>query len=238
MASKISALKIIPQTNKLNTASVIFFHGSGDTGPGILDWIKFLIGEFPSSYIKFLFPTAPMRPYTPLGGARSHVWFDRSDITPDVPEHIETVEAMGIEVTKLIQQEVKGGIPLDRIIVGGFSMGGALALHTAYRFSPGLAGVFALSSFLNEDSAVFRALAAPGDDNRSAKEPPPLFMCHGDRDTLVPMVWGKDTYDRLAQFGIQGTFHPIKNTLHELKKQEILDLLAWIKKILPDEKSV
>lgn len=239
MTSKISALKIIPQINKLNTASVIFFHGSGDTGPGILEWIKFLIGEFPSTYIKFLFPTAPMRAYTPLGGERSHVWFDRYDITPDVAEHGETLEAMGIEVTRLIQQEVKGGIPLDRIIVGGFSMGGALALHTAYRFSPGLAGVFALSSFLNEDSAVYRTIVtSSGDDNKTAKQSPPLYMCHGDRDTLVPMAWGKNTYEQLTKLGIQGNFHPIRNTLHELKKQELLDLFAWIKKILPDEKSV
>lgn len=103
-------------------------------------------------------------------------------------------------------------------------MGGALALHTAYRFSPGLAGVFTLSSFLNNNSAVFSELKSPGT---------PLYMCHGDRDTMVPISWGQKTFKDLTHLGIQGEFIPVKNTLHELKQSEIKGLFEWIQKMIP-----
>lgn len=103
-------------------------------------------------------------------------------------------------------------------------MGGALALHTAYRFNPGIAGVFTLSSFLNKNSAILA--------NPKALETP-LYMCHGDRDTLVPISWGQKTYKDLSQLGINAEFIPLRNTMHELKKNEIVDLLRWIQKTLP-----
>ncbi|XP_017776368.1 PREDICTED: lysophospholipase-like protein 1 [Nicrophorus vespilloides] len=232
MAGKISAMKIIKQTNKVNTASVIFFHGSGDTGPGVLEWMKFLIGDFSQPHIKFLFPSAPMRPYTPLNGAQSNVWFDRLNITPDAPEHTQTLDSIGEEVKKLIQAEVNSGVPLDKIIVGGFSMGGALALHTAYRTIPGLAGVFALSSFLNKDSLVYDVLRKNGPSKT------PLYMFHGDRDTLVPNTWGLESFNNLTELGVKGEYVQLKNTLHELKKHELELLISWIRKLLPYEKAV
>jgi len=231
MNGKIIVQKVIRQTNKVNTASVIFFHGSGDSGPGIYDWIEFLIGNISTPHIKYLFPTAPSRPYTPLNGQPSNVWFDRLNITPDVPEHTQTLESIGEEVKKLIDAEVKSGIPLDKIIVGGFSMGGALALHTAYRWVPGLGGVFALSSFLNENSAVYDAL-------KQSPSNVPLLMFHGDRDTLVPAAWGKTTFDKLTELGINGNYKLLRNTMHELKKEEMKSLFEWIKNILPYEKEV
>lgn len=107
-------------------------------------------------------------------------------------------------------------------------MGGALALHTAYRFNPGLAGVFTLSSFLNNNSAVF---------NEPKALETPLYMCHGDRDTLIPISWGQQTYKNLTKIGINGKFIPVKNTMHELKKNEIEGLFQWIENILPSLES-
>ncbi|KAJ8951016.1 hypothetical protein NQ318_006401 [Aromia moschata] len=224
----LGGVHIIKQSNKVNSASVIFLHGSGDTGKGILNWIQFLLGDFSLPHINFYFPTAPLRPYTPLQGELSNVWFDRYSITPDVPEHKETLDEAGGEIRSLIQKIGDGGIPQNRIIIGGFSMGGALALHTAYRFNPGLAGVFTLSSFLNDQSAIF---------SEAKSLETPLYMCHGDRDTLVPISWGQKTYKDLTQLGINAEFVPIKNTLHELKRQEIKDLFDWIQKILPPQES-
>nr|WCC58208.1 carboxylesterase [Pharsalia antennata] len=220
----LGTLHLVKQSNKISSASVIFLHGSGDTGQGLLNWIKFLIGDFSLPHINFYFPTAPLRSYTPLQGELSNVWFDRYDITPDVPEHKETLESIGSEMKILINKIVESGVSLNRIVIGGFSMGGALALHTAYHFNPGLAGVFTLSSFLNNNSAVFsepKALETP------------LYMCHGDRDTLVPISWGQKTHKDLTKTGISGEFIPVKNTMHELKKHEIVALLKWIEKILP-----
>ncbi|CAH1159473.1 unnamed protein product [Phaedon cochleariae] len=219
-------LHVIKQSNKVCSASVIFLHGSGDTGQGLLNWVKFLIGDAATHpHIKFYFPTAPLRPYTPIQGELSNVWFDRYSITPDVPEHQETLESAGEAIKNLIEDiSKKDNVPLNRIVVGGFSMGGALALHTAYRFVPGLAGVFTLSSFLNNNSALL---------NNAKHLDIPLYMCHGDRDSMVPISWGQKTYRDLTQLGIKADFITIKNTMHELKKHEILGLYEWLQKIVP-----
>ncbi|XP_030763560.1 lysophospholipase-like protein 1 [Sitophilus oryzae] len=214
----------ISQTNKLCSASVIFLHGSGDTGQGFLNWIKFLIGDFASPHINFYFPTAPLRPYTPLGGELSYVWFDRYNITPEVPEHIETLTDIGSSIKTLVNDIVQSGVPLHRIIIGGFSMGGALALHSAFRFNPGFAGVFALSSFLNKNSAVYSELKA---------ENTPLYMAHGEKDTMVPITWGQKTFEELTKLNVKGEFVPLVYTLHELKKSELEGLFKWINKTLP-----
>ncbi|KAG5895629.1 hypothetical protein JTB14_017738 [Gonioctena quinquepunctata] len=175
--------------------------------------------------IPFYFPTAPLRPYTPLHGELSNVWFDRYSITQDVQEHSETLEDAGSQIKKLVDEIMKNdGVPLNRIVIGGFSMGGALALHMAYRFTPGLAGVFTISSFLNNNSAVI---------NEGRRFDTPLYMCHGDRDSLVPISWGHKSHQELTKLGVQGEFVTIKNTMHELKKHEILGVFDWIQKILP-----
>nr|CAD7576672.1 unnamed protein product [Timema californicum] len=205
----------------------------GDTGNGVKKWVQFLLQDestFP--HIRVVFPTAPFRPYTPLGGERSNVWFDRVDISPQVPEHIESVDNMARELVNLIQQEVSSGVPLNRIIVGGFSMGGAMALHLGYRFLPQVAGVFALSSFLNEKSAIYEVLSRRTIEEKQHNLPP-LFMCHGDRDMLVPIKWGHETCDKLSKLGLDTHFHKVTNALHELKRTELKQLYDWVKTRLP-----
>ena len=110
---------------------------TGDTGKGCLEWVKFLIEDLVYPHLRFLFPTAPLRHYTPLGGEvltfisylfkkviifiliqLSNVWFDRYEISPKVREHGDTLAAIEIEINQLIDEEVKNGIPLNRIIVG------------------------------------------------------------------------------------------------------------------------
>ncbi|XP_066254939.1 lysophospholipase-like protein 1 [Euwallacea similis] len=214
----------IPQTSKVASASVIFLHGSGDTGQGFLNWVKFLIGDFKSPHTSFYFPTAPLRPYTPLKGESSYVWFDRYSITPDVPEHIETLNDAGEQIKLLVDDIVASGVPLNRIIIGGFSMGGALALHSAFRYAPGLGAVFALSSFLNKNSAVYSELRA---------ESTPLYMAHGERDTMVPISWAKKSFEELTKLNVKGEFISLGYTLHEIKKSELQGLFRWIERYLP-----
>ncbi|TKC44524.1 hypothetical protein EI555_011635, partial [Monodon monoceros] len=126
-------------------------------------------------------------PYTPLKGGFSNVWFDRFQISNDCPEHLESIDVMCQVLTDLIDGEVKSGIKKNRILLGGFSMGGCMAMHLAYRNHQDVAGVFALSSFLNKTSAVYQAL------QKSDGVLPELFQCHGTADELVLHSWGEET---------------------------------------------
>lgn len=108
-------------------------------------------------------------------------------------------------------------------------MGGALALHSGYHLNHELAGIFTCSSFLNDDSIVFDTLRG-----RSNAGPlPKLLMYHGERDSLVPVSWGRETFDELLSLGVSGEFKKLKNTLHELKANELLEIQDWILKLVP-----
>lgn len=135
-------------------------------------------------------------------------------------------------INELIRNEINNGIPINRIMVGGFSMGGALAIHTGYHIDTNLAGVFACSSFLNRRSIVYDSLANRK-HNDNGHQLPELLMFHGDRDTVVPHDWGHKTFLELQKFGISGKFVPVKNTFHELKNSELLELQEWIVNKLP-----
>lgn len=253
-------VKHINPTRGSHNASVIFLHGSGklflkpfykylymcaryihmnafmftgDTGKNLIEWIRFLLGremEFP--HIKVIYPTAPFKPYTPLGGQMSNVWFDRESISMTVPENLQSLEEIYKKLNEMINEEILQGVPVNRIIVGGFSMGGALAIHTGYHLNTKLCGVFACSSFLNQESVVYESLKRT---LQTDTDLPELRMFHGGRDTLVPLEWGQKTFENLLKLGVKGEFTPLKNTLHELKRQELLDLEKWILHKLPPQ---
>lgn len=124
---------------------------------------------------------------------------------------------------------IEFNIMLLYYILGGFSMGGCLAMHAGYLLNHQLAGVFACSSFLNKGSIVYETLKKfHGSSNL-----PSLLMFHGNRDTLVPLEWGRTSYDQLQQLGVKGDFRVLNNTLHELKTNELNELKEWILKLLP-----
>ncbi|XP_066467800.1 lysophospholipase-like protein 1 isoform X2 [Tiliqua scincoides] len=180
-------------------------------------------------HVKVIYPTAPARPYTPMRGSLSNVWFDRYKISNDCPEHIENIDSMCQDLTSLIDDEVKNGIRKNRILLGGFSMGGGMAMHLAYRYHKDVAGVFALSSFLNKNSAVYQEL------KKNETELPELFQCHGTADELVLHSWGEETNKTLKSLGVTTTFLSFSNLYHELNKEELEKLQAWLLKKLPDQ---
>ncbi|CAB3370689.1 Hypothetical predicted protein [Cloeon dipterum] len=222
---------VIGQTGVSPTGAVIFLHGSGDNGHGVQDWVQGLMNQqFMFSHLKVIFPSAPFMPYTLYGGDPSTVWFDRLDLSPMAPEHLESVNSMAENLKALVLKEVDSGIPLERIAIGGFSMGGAMSLHLAYRYLPQVAGVFGLSCFLNENSEVYKALEVGQLENQTA---PPLFQTHGDNDTLVPSAWGNATHLKLSQLGVNASFRSFPRTEHELKKPALKALYSWLLDRIP-----
>ncbi|XP_034238807.1 lysophospholipase-like protein 1 [Thrips palmi] len=225
----IEPLKTIPEESGKSTGTVIFLHGSGDTGLGVFQWVKSL-HKFSFPHVRVLFPTAPCRPFTPNGGMPSTVWFNRLKLTPDSPEHLETTDATAKELVNIVNSEVKRGIPLHRIVIGGFSMGGGMSLHLGYRYLRGIAGVFALSSFLSTTSCVYKSL-----EQEKSPKLPPLFMCHGSADDLIPEPWGKETFTNLTKLGVVGEYNLLPNVFHELDKKELAKLSSWILERIPEK---
>ncbi|XP_036395610.1 lysophospholipase-like protein 1 [Megalops cyprinoides] len=220
----------VSQTGR-HTASVIFLHGSGDTGQGLRSWVRDILKQdLAFTHIRVIYPTAPARPYTPMRGALSHVWFDRYKISRDCPEHLESIEDMCSLLNVVVQEEVRAGVPKHRMIIGGFSMGGAMALHLACRYHPEVAGVFALSSFLNKDSVVYQAV-----QDRKGQCLPELFQCHGTADELVFHQWGEETGALLREAGMAVSFHSFPDLYHQMCRPELDLLRSWILKKLPPD---
>ncbi|XP_046977471.1 lysophospholipase-like protein 1 isoform X2 [Vanessa cardui] len=191
------------------------------------EWVNLMAKNFSFPHIKVLYPTAPLQPYTPAGGLMSNVWFDRIDVSQKVPEIEKSLKNIEVHVRNLIKSENDIGIPNNRIIVGGFSMGGALALHTAYRWESNLAGAFAFSSFLNDNSIVYKEIT-------KLQKNVPLLQIHGDIDDLVPTAWGKNTYNELKALGVQGEFHVMERLGHSINKKGLHIIKDWIEKLLPN----
>ncbi|XP_063392757.1 lysophospholipase-like protein 1 [Cydia fagiglandana] len=227
--SRLGALHLTKPTGPKHTATVIFFHGSGDTGGNMKEWVNIMARNFTFPHIKVMFPTAPLQPYTPNGGAMSNVWFDRANISIDAPEKLDSISKIEVEVKDLIQGENKLGIPSNRIIIGGFSMGGSLSFHAAYRWDRNIAGAFVFSSFLNNGSVVYQELK-----NASSSTLPPLLQCHGDNDDVVPMEWGKTTYNELKTLGAPIQFHVLERLGHQINKRGLNLIRDFIEKHLPD----
>lgn len=227
--TKIPKFNVVNATKK-HTATLFFFHGSGDTGDNVKEWIDILNKEelkFP--HIKIIYPTAPAQPYTPNNGMISNVWFNRKEISNNVSEEEHSIDSICHTVLQLINAEHTNGIEYNRIIVGGFSMGGALALHVAYRCKLSLAGVVAISSFLNKNSLVYQHLKS-----NKIEKMPPLLQFHGTLDELVPIQWAEESYNMLSNFGVNAKFIPLNNVYHELVGKEIQELKKWINNILPE----
>ncbi|KAL7641107.1 UNVERIFIED_CONTAM: hypothetical protein RMT77_008244 [Armadillidium vulgare] len=211
--------------------SVIILHGATDTGSRMKLLTESVLGEklvFPHLQIHYL--TAPLRPYTLSGGLDQNVWFDRLQLRDDSPEQYESISEMAGKLSQFISNEIEEGIPPNKIVLGGMSMGGAMALHLGYTFHPEVAGIFCFSSFLYQKSKVYESLS------KSSKQLPPLFMAHGEADDLVPSSWGRATFDKLTELGVKGVFHSVPQVKHELCKEEILILKQWIMDLIqPDE---
>ncbi|XP_072031699.1 lysophospholipase-like protein 1 isoform X2 [Amphiura filiformis] len=232
-AKRIATIVVEPQ--KRHTATLFFFHGSGDTANGIKDWLHSVLGkEFSFPHIKLVFTSAPPRPYTANAGRLSTVWYDRKRIVPNVPEDRESVDLMCQQIGEFVEEETTGGIPKSRIVLGGISMGGGLALHLGYRFHQDVAGVFALSSFLNKDSSVYQSIQ-DANTAGSVSSLPPLFACHGKADPLVIYDWGKKYVDNFTAAGISTEFHSFPNLAHEMMEDELNLLQDWVMKRLPDK---
>lgn len=161
-------------------------------------------------------------------GMRCNSWFDLRSLNPNDPEDEEGIEAAKKQIHEIIAQHEKKGIPHDRIMLGGFSQGGALSLYSALTYPKKLAGVVALSCWLPLNR---KFPAAATEANKSI----PVLQCHGDADFVVPFQWGQASEKILSAFLDRNNyvFKAYKGLSHSSSTAELHDVMCFIQKHLP-----
>ena len=163
-------------TSESIKASVIWMHGLGADGNDFVPVVKML--NLPN--IRFILPHAPYRNITRNNGYEMRAWYDIYGLTPISREDNIGIGESQLQIQQLIAQEISRGIPSKRIVLAGFSQGGAIALHTALRYAQPLAGVLALSTYL----PLRENLAA---EKNNANQQTPIFMAHGRDDAVITL---------------------------------------------------
>ncbi|KFD58030.1 hypothetical protein M514_01263 [Trichuris suis] len=170
---EMAAPAVIKATGR-HTATVIFMHGLGDSGFG---WIS-MFHAIKASHVKYICPHAPSLPVTINGGMIMPSWFDILGLSVNSPEDENGIKQASKIVHNWIDDEIQHGISSNRIVLGGFSQGGALALYSAFTYREPLAGILALSCWLPLHTEFSK-------DTMKAHREVPILQCHGSADLLV-----------------------------------------------------
>ncbi|XP_032485284.1 LOW QUALITY PROTEIN: acyl-protein thioesterase 2-like [Phocoena sinus] len=207
------------------TAAVIFLHGLGDTGHSCADALSTL--RLP--YVKYTCPHAPRTPATLNMKMAMPSWFDLMGLSPDAPEDKAGIKKAAESIKALIEYEMKNGIPANRIVLGGFSQGGALSLFTALTCPHPLAGTVALCCWLPLPYRAFPQAA-----NGSAKDLTTL-QCHGDLEPRVPVRFGTLTAEKLGSVvtAARVQFKTYPGVMHSSCPQEMAAAKEFLEKLLP-----
>lgn len=219
----------------IEKGALIFLHGSGDEGANIEYLLRAtaFTQRMKTLGISVHCPTARRRPYSLAGGAVSTVWFDRTDLHISAPEDKAGMDSSFAALSQLMEKlETEHGVPSSRIYLGGFSMGGGMALAALARQTKPLAGVFAIGSFLAADSDVYK----------QRRRLPRLLLAHGQADQVVPYAWGEATAKKLFKLsraqreeegGEEGeedqvAFYGFPRLQHEFDSRVLKVLTEWI----------
>ncbi|CAD6577459.1 MAG: hypothetical protein TREMPRED_001951 [Tremellales sp. Tagirdzhanova-0007] len=240
MATSLKHLKVAPK--EAHTATVIFLHASisvaveglGDSGHGWLPVAKSMWSTFPN--VKWILPHAPTIPITINGGMRMPGWFDLANLdrlTDSAYDDEAGMMSSVAAVDALIQAEIDNGISEDRIVVGGFSQGGAVAILTAIVTKRRLAGVAALSTWVPLNHKVTELMSTTAKDL-------PIFWGHGKEDPTVRYTFGVRSVELLKKLGYPlvaaGTafarpglrFESYPGLGHSSSTKEMEDFAAWL----------
>lgn len=201
-------------------ASVIWMHGLGTDGNDfapLADEIELPLG------VRYVFPHAPMMPVSINAGYVMRAWYDISDAAIR-REDEAGVRASQQSVEALLAREKSRGIAASRIVLAGFSQGGAIALQTGLRHAERLAGVMALSTYV---PLADRLAAEANPANRGV----PIFMAHGTADPMIAFARARASRDLLLQQAYAVEWHEYRME-HSVCPQEIADIAGWLRRVL------
>ena len=218
-----SALPSVELETRPNPShTVIWLHGLGADGNDFVPVVDQL--DLPPLGIRFVFPHAPMLAVTINGGFVMRAWYDILAEDLALSEDEAGIRRSQALVQGMIEREIERGIPASRIVLAGFSQGGAIALHTGLRFPRQLAGLMALSAYLPLQKSVER-------ERNPANNPTPIFMGHGTVDNIVPLPLAVTSRTRLTQLGYRIELHEYP-MMHAVCPEELADIGAWLRTVL------
>ena len=214
-----------PDTVEVNTGenpggSIIWLHGLGADGHDFEAIVPEL--RLPADLsLRFVFPHAPVQPVTINGGMAMRSWFDILSLDSVGRADRDGVLKSSAILEALISREVERGIDANKIVIAGFSQGGAVAIHTALQTEHRIAGLMALSTYM----------ALPDDaTNAVCRKDLPIFMAHGSFDPVLRMDWGRASADKLIENGYSVDWHEYPMA-HAVCPQEIADISSWLREI-------
>ena len=200
--------------------SVIWLHGLGADGNDFPPIVPEL-GLPESAAVRFVFPHAPSIPVSINGGMRMPAWYDIRDMDLANRHDEAGIRASAQALEALIRNECERGIPAERIVLAGFSQGGAIAAHVALRYPERLAGLVMLSTYLVLDSTLEQ-------ERHAANADLPVFGAHGSLDPMVVPGRGEAARDQLTSLGYEVEWHEYPMQ-HQVCLEEIADLGAWFR---------
>jgi phospholipase/carboxylesterase len=210
-------ITLTPQTPAV--ATVILLHGLGADGR---DFVP-IVGELglPDSLpVRFVFPHAPLRPVTVNNGYVMRAWYDIKSFSPEGRADVAATTESSRRVTDYIDHEVELGVPASRVVLAGFSQGGAIALYAGLRHRARLAGILALSCYL----PFPEKLAA---EKSVANADVPILLCHGRNDPVVPIAMGVEAREALQTQGYHPEWRDYRME-HSVCMEEITDVARWL----------
>lgn len=204
-------------------STVIWLHGLGADGHDFEAVVPELVrpGE---RALRFVLPHAAIRPVTINGGASMRAWYDIVDFDRDATQDESGIRASAAAINALIRRESERGIATQRIVLAGFSQGGAMAIFTGTRATEKLAGIIGLSCYMLSGST----LAA---ERSAVNQTTPIFVAHGMRDPVVNIRLGEETRRLLEEADYSVTWHryPIP---HSVSPEELTHIAAWLRRVL------
>jgi phospholipase/carboxylesterase len=198
-------------------STVILLHGLGADGNDFVPMVAEL--KLPAEMaVRFVFPNAPAIPVTINGGYVMPAWYDITEINIDRKIDAAQLIASAENIRLLIDRETDRGIPSERIVLAGFSQGGAVAYQTALTYMQPLAGLLCMSSYF-----ATRETITPNSANRNL----PIFICHGTQDPMVPERMGREAQRELTDRGyaVEYQSYPME---HAVCAREIGDIARWL----------
>ncbi|MGC1953175.1 MAG: alpha/beta fold hydrolase [Gammaproteobacteria bacterium] len=205
-------------------AAVIWLHGLGADGHDFEPIVPYL-GMHNTRHIRFVFPHAPQIPVTINGGYVMRAWYDVVDV--DLRRRADEKGVRGSEqiLRDYVAQELAEGLDSKRIVVAGFSQGGAIALHMGLRYPKPLAGILALSTYLPLPEAV-------AVERHASNASVPIFLAHGQYDPVIPFEAGANSRTQLESLGYRVEWHSYPMP-HAVSPDEITDIAVWLSTVLP-----